>query len=196
MHNGIDLTATNDGKTGQPDYIKAHTGGVVESVGYGASAGNYIKIRVDSKTVMVYYHLREKPVFKVGETVATGQRLGYMGQTGLATAKHLHFGIQHDGEWIDPEPYLDKEWAQPTKYISLELPVLKRGMKGGSVWSLQALLLGFGYDLGDTGAKKDGVDGSFGSKTEEALKKYQYENDLDPDGSCGRKTWSELLGLE
>ena len=196
MHNGIDLTATNDGKTGHPDYITAHTGGVVEAVGYGASAGNYIKIRVDSKTLMVYYHLSKKPDFKVGDNVATGQRIGYMGKTGLATGKHLHFGIQYNGEWIDPEPYLGKDWAEPIKHVSLELPVLKRGMKGGSVWSLQAILLGFGYNLGEAGANKDGVDGSFGAKTEEALKKYQYENNLDPDGSCGRKTWSDLLGLE
>ena len=85
--------------------------------------------------------------------------------------------------------------ATAAKTIKVDLPVLKRGMKNGSVWSLQALLLGFGYDLGQTGAKKDGVDGSFGAKTEEALKRYQFENDLQVDGSCGRETWSELLGL-
>ena len=83
-----------------------------------------------------------------------------------------------------------------SKNVSVDLPVLKRGAKDGSVWSLQAMLLGFGYDLGTTGAKKDGVDGSFGGKTEEALKKYQFENDLDSDGSCGRKTWSSLLGID
>ena len=54
MHNGIDINATADGKTGQTDYITAHTGGIVEAVGYDLSAGNYIKIRTDSRTVMVY----------------------------------------------------------------------------------------------------------------------------------------------
>lgn len=47
MHNGIDLVATADGKTGQVDKIKAHTGGTVEGVGYDSSAGNFVKIRVD-----------------------------------------------------------------------------------------------------------------------------------------------------
>ena len=54
QHNGIDMTATNDGVVGNTDYIIAHTGGTVEAVGYGISSGNYIKIRVDSNTLMVY----------------------------------------------------------------------------------------------------------------------------------------------
>ena len=45
MHNGIDINASNDGRTGQIDDIMAHTGGTVESVGFGVSSGNYIKIK-------------------------------------------------------------------------------------------------------------------------------------------------------
>lgn len=190
MHNGIDLTATNDGKTGHPDYITAHTGGVVEAVGYGASAGNYIKIRVDSKTLMVYYHLSKKPDFKVGDNVVAGQQIGYMGKTGLATGKHLHFGIQYNGEWIDPEPYLDADYPvePPVKYITLEVPVLKRGMKGPAVRAMQAMLVGYGYPLV--------IDGSFGPKTENAVMCYQEDNGLTPDGSVGRDTHSHMHGLE
>jgi peptidoglycan hydrolase-like protein with peptidoglycan-binding domain len=84
----------------------------------------------------------------------------------------------------------------PKQTFSVELSTLQRGSNDNCVWALQALLRGFGYNLGNSGANKDGVDGSFGSKTEEALKKYQLENDLDPDGSCGRKTWSSLLGID
>jgi hypothetical protein len=198
MHNGIDLVATMDGKTGQVDKIMSHTGGTVDAVGYTSTVGYYINIRVSGNTVMVYRHLRDMPTLKKGETVKTGQIIGKMGKTGKATARHLHWGIKVDGKWIDPAPYLDSDYPETpaVKMITLEVQVLKRGMKGGSVWSLQSLLLGFGYELGDTGAKKDGVDGSFGSKTEEALKKYQYENDLEPDGSCGLKTWSSLLCID
>jgi peptidoglycan hydrolase-like protein with peptidoglycan-binding domain len=80
---------------------------------------------------------------------------------------------------------------KPTKYLDFKLPVLKRGMRGGAVFALQALLIGYGYDLG-----KKGLDGSFGKATEAALKKYQHEHDLEVDGSCGRATWTSLLGLE
>ena len=66
--------------------------------------------------------------------------------------------------------------------ITLELPVLRRGMKNESVKALQAIL---GIDR----------DGSFGGDTENALITYQEENNLEPDGSCGKATWSRLLGV-
>ena len=190
MHNGIDLTATDDGKTGLTDSIMAHTGGTVDAVGYDSSAGNYINIRVDSDTIMVYRHLRAKPTLQVGDTVKTGQVIGYMGASGKASGAHLHWGIKRAGEWIDPEPYLDKDYPveQPTKYITLEVPVLKRGAKGSAVRALQAMLVGYGYTIA--------VDGSFGAKTENAVMCYQEDNNLTPDGSVGRKTHSHMHGLE
>ena len=74
--------------------------------------------------------------------------------------------------------------------IYLSLPVLTKGAKGGAVWGLQALLLGYGYDLG-----KKGLDGSFGAATDRAVQKFQHEHDLIVDGSVGKATWNELLGL-
>ena len=190
MHKGIDLTATNDGKTGHVDHICAHTGGTVDAVGCGSEVGNYINIRVDEDTVMVYRHLRDLPALKKGDTVKQGDIIGYMGKTGNCTGAHLHWGIKVAGEWIDPEPYLDKDYpvAPAVKYITLEMPVLKRGAKGEAVRALQAQLVGYGYKIA--------VDGSFGAKTENAVQCYQEDNDLTPDGSVGRKTRSKLLGLE
>ena len=73
------------------------------------------------------------------------------------------------------------------KMIGMELPVLKKGAKGEPVRAMQMLLLGNGYTLD--------LDGSFGVKTENALMSYQEDKSLMPDGSCGRKTWTALLGL-
>lgn len=73
--------------------------------------------------------------------------------------------------------------------VTVTLPVLKKGAKDGAVWGLQALLLGYGYDLGE---KK--LDGSFGGKTETAVKQFQLERKLEVDGSVGKATWTELLG--
>jgi len=52
------------------------------------------------------------------------------------------------------------------------------------------LLIGHGAEMG-----KYGADGSFGGATEAALKEYQSNNGLSADGSCGRRTWTKLLGL-
>ena len=77
-----------------------------------------------------------------------------------------------------------------TKTIDVTLPVLKKKAKDSVVWALQALLIGYGYDLGPKG-----LDGSFGGATEKAVKKFQLEHDLVVDGYVGRATWSELLGM-
>lgn len=189
-HNGIDLVTSKGGKTGYADYIMAHTGGTVDAVGYTDTVGNYINIRVDKDTIMVYRHLRDLPTLQVGDAVKQGDIIGYMGMTGKVTGPHLHWGIKRAGEWIDPEPYLDKDYpvAPPVKYITMEIPVLKRGMKGPAVRALQAQLVGYGYSIA--------VDGSFGPKTENAVMCYQEDNGLTPDGSVGRDTRSHMMGLE
>lgn len=59
------------------------------------------------------------------------------------------------------------------------MEVLKLGSKGDEVEDLQAYL-------------KIKVDGDFGPKTEEAVKKFQRENGLTPDGIVGSKTWNKM----
>lgn len=182
MHNGIDLVATRDGKTGHTDHITAHTGGTVSAVGFGTSQGNYIKIQTAPRVEMVYYHLREKPAFQKGDTVETGQPIGHMGATGNVTGAHLHFGIRADGQWIDPAPYLEGFRAD------VELPVLCRGDKTAYVRTMQALLLAKGHGVG-----KCGMDGSFGPATAAALKALQKQKGLPLRSLCGTPEWKALL---
>jgi murein DD-endopeptidase MepM/ murein hydrolase activator NlpD len=57
-------------------------------------------------------HLREPALFKKGQKVRTGDQLGVVGQTGDATACHLHFEMWASPGWytggspIDPLPSL------------------------------------------------------------------------------------------
>ena len=190
MHNGIDMTATNDGETGQVDDITAHTGGVVESNGYNSSAGNYVRVRVDNKTLMVYYHLKNRSPLKVGTAIKAGQIVGRMGKTGNTTGRHLHWGIQYNGKWIDPEPYLDKDWEKPQETCSVTLPILRNGDKSDAVRSMQILLA----ENGHKGEMNENAYGSFGGKTENALKSYQQSVGLPVSGECEKETWTKLIG--
>lgn len=92
--------------------------------------------------------------------------------------------------WIS---YEDKPTPKEDKCM-VELDVLKKGSKGSSVKSLQILLNGYGYT--DQNGNKLVVDGSFGGKTDyavKALQKNTYPACGEVDGVCGKKTWTKLI---
>ena len=193
MHNGIDLVATKDGRTGRVDQIMAHTGGTVESVGYNASCGYYINISVDADTVMAYYHMREMSHKRKGDSVNTGEVIGYMGATGKVTGDHLHWGIKKNGNWINPAPYLDKDYADATPaktdfYVGMR--TLRQGDEGEDVRALQILLKGM-----DCNGNMHEPDGLYGPNTKGAVILFQTKMGLAPDGIAGVLTFSALLGV-
>ncbi len=191
-HNGIDLVAKTKNGGHVTDYITAHTGGVVEEVGYTDSVGNFVSVRVRKTTVMVYYHLKAKSPLKEGETIKKGATIGYMGSTGKSTGAHLHFGIKENGKWIDPEPYLDSDY--PLEECTVTLPVLKKGDKNACVEKMQQLLLAANYKM-ENGGKTYDADGSFGGATDKTVRGYQKDKGLAVTGRCDADTWAKLLGV-
>jgi len=108
-HEGQDVMAD----CGTP--LVAARGGRVQYSGYEGAAGNYVVI--DGRGTgfdMAYMHLLEPSSLQTGMTVRTGEPIGLVGQTGDATACHLHFEIWTAPGWyeggspIDPLPYLEK----------------------------------------------------------------------------------------
>ncbi|MDO5287237.1 MAG: peptidoglycan-binding protein [Actinomycetia bacterium] len=63
-------------------------------------------------------------------------------------------------------------------------PTLKEGSTGGDVTRLQRALRASGQNLS--------ADGRFGPRTEQAVKAYQRQVGLTPDGVVGAKTWAAL----
>lgn len=89
-------------------------------------------------------------------------------------------------------PYVTYESTKESKEestVNIELNVLKKGAKGEQVKALQALLIGYGHSCGSSG-----VDGSFGSATDKAVRAFQKARGLGVDGSVGPATWNKLLG--
>lgn len=112
LHHGTDLMAP----AGTP--ILAAAPGTVEKLWASAAGGTTLYVRSPARTWTYYYaHLAGyAPGLHEGQPIATGQVLGYVGDTGNAGAGnfHLHFGLsrttpaQHwyQGEDVDPYPYL------------------------------------------------------------------------------------------
>ncbi|MER6629400.1 serine/threonine-protein kinase [Streptomyces sp. NPDC000987] len=65
----------------------------------------------------------------------------------------------------------------------------RRGDSGRRVQEVQCLLAGRGY----TGAGAD-AEGEFGAGTESAVRAFQSDQGLRPDGEVGRETWAALRG--
>ena len=65
--------------------------------------------------------------------------------------------------------------------------MLRRGSRGNQVRQLQQRLIDLGYDLG-----RHGADGIFGRDTERAVRAYQTDQGLKPDGIVGDKTKAAL----
>jgi N-acetylmuramoyl-L-alanine amidase len=69
------------------------------------------------------------------------------------------------------------------------MEVLRNGSSGDGVEALQQKLLGQGINPGP-------IDGVFGPKTEDAVKRFQEREGLDADGIAGSKTFTALGMME
>ncbi|MEA2458551.1 MAG: hypothetical protein QOC95_1523 [Thermoleophilaceae bacterium] len=95
IHQGQDVMAA----CGLP--LVAARGGVVKAKQYQANAGYYLVIDGQGTDVDYgYMHLRAPSAYNVGDRVYTGDQIGLVGDTGDATACHLHFE-----EWSGPGWY-------------------------------------------------------------------------------------------
>lgn len=96
FHNGIDIKA-NEGAL-----IYAATDGTVTEAGYDKDKGNYIKITNNNGVSTLYAHLSEINV-KVNENIKKRDIIGKAGKTGMATGPHLHFEVNINDNYYDPE---------------------------------------------------------------------------------------------
>lgn len=92
LHTGLDIAGTG---LGSPVYA-ADNGVVIKSEYNGAGYGNYIVINHNNGFYTSYAHMNER-ISNIGDTVAKGQVIGYVGQTGRATGPHLHYEAWYGG---------------------------------------------------------------------------------------------------
>lgn len=89
-HNGVDFRAL----IGTP--VRATLSGTVVAVNYGAvpncQYGKWVLIKHPNGLATLYAHLSDISVQK-GTAVATGQVIGFSGDTGYATGPHLHLSL-------------------------------------------------------------------------------------------------------
>lgn len=101
-HNGLDFSAA----TGTPVYATGD--GKVSYAQFSQSYGNVVYINHGFDFETRYAHL-SKFIVSSGETVKRGQVIGYVGNTGLSVASHLHYEVLYKNDFINPINFFQRD---------------------------------------------------------------------------------------
>ena len=166
------LNALGPVTPGAPDVIRAYPS--LYEVKHPAAPTVYIEVDFHDVVHIAEWIINHTTL--IGETIARG----------LCAALDVPFVAKDDAE---PAPSPAPAPAE-TVSVAVAVRVLRRGMDGADVKTLQAALIAYGFSCGAAGA-----DGDFGAGTESALKKFQTAYNLGADGIAGKGTWGKLLGV-
>jgi len=146
-HQGVDLAA----HYGTP--VKAVADGTVEEAGWCGGLGQCVRIRHEGGIVSIYGHLsRINDGIVTGRAVRVGEMIGQVGSSGLSTGPHLHYGIEKDGQYVNP---LDQHLGVRHQ-VSPRLRQLFDHFKGEYLAALNQLPLGGHYTLSVGGTQAAG----------------------------------------
>jgi murein DD-endopeptidase MepM/ murein hydrolase activator NlpD len=109
MHSGIDFAAT----IGTPIYATAD-GKVLEVSVKFSGYGKMVEIDHGFGYKTRYAHMHEFAV-RSGQSIKRGDLIGYVGNTGMSTAPHLHYEVLINDEHVDPVHYFYNDLT-PAEY--------------------------------------------------------------------------------
>lgn len=142
-HNGVDIVA-EEGRT-----VRAVADGIVAYSDNGVRGfGNLVLIVHPNGWVSAYAH-NYRTTVPAGWRVRRGERIAFVGTTGISRGPHLHFEIRSNGHPIDPlahfegRPWIDayRRWsdaraegslAAPTDHLRAQLPPDRHGSAGSA----------------------------------------------------------------
>ena len=99
-HDGLDIVA------GPGTAVRAAAAGTVLYAGDEPKRFGKLVVIDHGQGWTSAYGFLDKVTVKAGRKIKAGERLGKVGQTGLATRDELHFELRRDNRPVDPGPYL------------------------------------------------------------------------------------------
>ncbi|EMD83257.1 M23 family metallopeptidase [Pacificimonas flava] len=97
MHKGLDYAAWSG------TAIQATAPGTVIFAGRNGGYGNQVRIRHNNGIVTSYSHMKGfASGIRSGASVKQGEKVGFVGTTGLSTGPHLHYEVHVNGRAVDP----------------------------------------------------------------------------------------------
>lgn len=125
MHTGIDFAA----EIGTPIYATAD--GKVSRVDVKISSGYGKMVEIDHGFGYStrYAHMHDFAV-RTGQNIKRGDLIGYVGNTGISTAPHLHYEVLINGEQVDPVHYFFNDLTPAEYQKILELASMENQSLG------------------------------------------------------------------
>lgn len=114
----------------------------------------------------------------------------YLGLSGGASKKPASAPKKPEKKKEAPKKKASKKYPLPSGIYKVKSPL----MKGTAVRQIQEALAAV-YYYPDKGAKNNGIDGYYGPKTANAVKRFQLMHGLSADGIYGPKTKAKLEAL-
>lgn len=129
-------------------------------------------------------------VFQRRESDSNRHHIGlYIGGGKCIEAKGTYYGVVEStlDQWAEWGELTDVDYSGVAyEAYTMPKPTLRKGDKGDEVKYLQELL------NAEYPNEVIAVDGIFGSGTQAAVRAYQHDHGLNPDGIVGALTWAEL----
>ena len=122
IHRGLDI-ATSGSKP-----VYSMLDGIVHSLGFDNSQGNWIIIKDDNPQshtfgyATLFMHLANSPDVLQGDRVLKGQKVGDEGTTGSSTGIHLHVEMQDLNRWGNSWhwSYNKSDYLDPTAFMGID----------------------------------------------------------------------------
>ena len=135
-------------------------------------------------------------VFQFRESDGNRHHIGlYVGGGMCIEAKGTAYGVVQSelAQWDEYGELSAVDYTgMPEDAVIQSRRTLRKGSSGADVEYLQKLLKAEGYDVGKSGPDGDGIDGKYGGETLSAVRAYQSDRNLTPDGIVGPLTWASL----
>ncbi len=139
MHKGIDVRAT----MGTP--VHAAADGIVVREGWGGGYGRIVILEHPDGLETRYAHMSGfAKTLRIGQTVAKGTVLGFVGATGRVTGPHLHFEVRRDGKAVNPLSFNLEETVKLSAEEREDFAVIRRRLE--KQLSLKETTVGDGTD--------------------------------------------------
>ena len=100
FHYGLDIAAE------EGSVITAFAAGTVTAIGEASDLGKYVEIVHPNGYSTLYAHC-SRVTASNGQTVAPGDPIAEVGQTGQATGPHLHFELHRNTTYLNPIYYVE-----------------------------------------------------------------------------------------